>query len=161
MARQRKPRVNLTGYENDHSIALRTENPNKWIIQCKFCGKEHEQSSRNIQNNQKSMSCENYKPPNWSGLERADNIMRKQYGISLEQFNQLLEIQNNECAICKKSLDSLKRRMNIDHDHETNKVRGLLCTGCNTGLGHLGDNIEGLKIAVAYLENPPINALAR
>jgi len=161
MARQRKPRIDLTGYENDHSIALRTENPSKWIIQCKSCGKEHEQSSREVQNNKKSMSCANYKPPNWSGLDRHDNIMRKQYGISLAEFNALLELQGHCCAICKKHITAIRRRMNIDHDHDTNKVRGILCTGCNTGLGHLGDNVEGLKKAIAYLENPPINSLAR
>lgn len=162
MTRQRKPRIDLIGYKNDHGIVLRTDKPTKWIIKCNSCGLEHEQSGREIQNNNKPMSCQNFKPHNWSGLERADNIMRKQYGISLEQFNELLEIQDNGCAICKKPLDSLRRKMNIDHDHETNQVRGLLCTGCNTGLGHLGDNIEGLKRAILYLENPPFkNALAR
>jgi hypothetical protein len=44
--------------------------------------------------------------------------------------------------------------MNIDHDHKTGQVRGLLCSGCNTGLGHLGDDIQGLKRALEYLENP-------
>jgi len=161
MSRQRKPRIDLIGYENDHSIVLRTENPNKWIIQCKSCKKEHEQSSRQIKNNNKSMSCENYKPYNWSGLERNDNIMRKQYGISVVEFNFLLKVQGHSCAICNKHITAIRRRMNIDHDHETNKVRGILCTGCNTGLGHLGDNVAGLKKAIAYLENPPINALAR
>jgi hypothetical protein len=53
--------------------------------------------------------------------------------------------------------------MNIDHCHETNEVRGILCSGCNTGLGHLGDNIDGLLRAVAYLKNPPFKqySLAR
>ena len=130
-------------------------------VLCAGCGEIHLRNAKHLKQGLKTMSCQNYKPPNWSGLERADNIMRKQYGISLGQFNELLEIQDNGCAICRKPLDSLRRRMNIDHDHETNQVRGLLCTGCNTGLGHLGDNIEGLKKAIAYLENPPINSLAR
>jgi hypothetical protein len=159
--RTRKPRINLVGFENSYGKVTRPDAPNKWALLCNVCGKEHIQTGREIQRNQKSMSCEHFKPHNWSGLERADNIMRKQYGISLEEFNTLLEIQDNSCAICAKPLDSLRRRMNIDHDHDTNKVRGLLCTGCNTGLGHLGDNVEGLKKAIAYLENPPINSLAR
>ena len=159
--RTRKPRISLIGFENSHGKVVRTDAPNKWAILCNYCGKEHIQTAREIQRGNKSMSCEKYKPYNWSGLERADNIMRKQYGISLDEFEKLLEIQNNGCAICQKPLDSLRRRMNIDHDHETNQVRGLLCTGCNTGFGHLGDNIEGLNKAIDYLKNPPINALAR
>ena len=165
MTRQRKPRINLLGYENDHSVTLRTENPNKWIVQCKSCNKEHEQNSREIQRNQKSMSCEHYKPSNWSGLERSDNMMRKQYGISTAEFAALLEFQGNCCAICSKPIAALRRRINIDHDHSTNQVRGILCTGCNTGLGHLGDDMSGLQKAMAYLQNQPFNqfknALAR
>lgn len=79
----------------------------------------------------------------------------------MDDFNKLINIQNSSCAICSKPIEALRRRMNIDHCHETNKVRGILCTGCNTGLGHLGDNIDGLKKAIAYLENPPANSLAR
>lgn len=163
--RQRKPRINLFGFENDYGIVLRTEKPMKWVLQCKSCDKEHEQSSREIQRNQAPMSCENFKPSNWSGLDRADNIMRKQYGISTAEFSALLEYQGNCCAICDKPIENLRRRINIDHDHVTNKVRGILCTGCNTGLGHLGDDIVGLQKAMEYLLNQPFdqfkNSLAR
>lgn len=155
MTRQRKPRINLLDYENDQGIVLRTEKPNKWIIKCKLCGNEHEQSGREIQGNKKSMSCKYYKPPNWSGLEREDNIMRKKYGISINDFEALLKFQGGGCALCSKPISKLRRRMNIDHDHKTNKVRGILCSGCNTGLGHLGDTVEGLKKALYYLENTP------
>lgn len=153
--RQRKPRIDLIGYENDYGVVVRTDKPSKWVMKCKSCKCEHEQASREIQRNQAPMSCENYKPSNWSGLDRADNIMRKQYGISTVEFSALLEYQNNCCAICFKPIELLRRRMNIDHDHKTNKIRGILCSGCNTGLGHLGDNIEGLKKALYYLENTP------
>ena len=161
--RQRKPRINLIGFENDYGIVLRTEKPIKWVLQCKSCGKEHEQSSREIKRNQAPMSCKNFKPSNWSGLEREDNIMRKKYGISTNDFEALLAFQGGGCAICSKPISKLRRRMNIDHDHATNTVRGILCSGCNTGLGQLGDSIEGLKKALYYLENTPFNeySLAR
>ena len=87
------------------------------------------------------------------GLENEDLADRN-------SFEELLEFQNGGCAICNKPIDSLRRRMNIDHCHDTNVVRGLLCSGCNTGLGHLGDNIEGLLKAVAYLENTPFQQFA-
>lgn len=157
MMRVRKPRLNLVGYENNSGVVIRPNAPNKWVIKCSSCGQEHIQNSREIQNNNKPMSCDNFKPHNWSGLEREDNIMRKQYGISTEQFAELLEFQGGGCAICAKPIENIRRRMNIDHDHETNRVRGILCTGCNTGLGHLGDNIEGLQRALYYLENTPFD----
>jgi hypothetical protein len=157
MQRVRKPRLNLVGYENNSGVVIRPDEPNKWVIKCSSCGQEHIQNSREIQKNNKPMSCDNFKPHNWSGLEREDNIMRKQYGISTQQFAELLEFQGGGCAICAKPIENIRRRMNIDHDHETNKVRGILCTGCNTGIGHLGDNIEGLQRALYYLENTPFD----
>jgi predicted RNA-binding Zn-ribbon protein involved in translation (DUF1610 family) len=157
MQRVRKPRLNLVGYENNSGVVIRPDEPNKWVIKCSSCGQEHIQNSREIQKNNKPMSCDNFKPHNWSGLEREDNIMRKQYGISTQQFAELLEFQGGGCAICAKPIENIRRRMNIDHDHETNKVRGILCTGCNTGIGHLGDNIEGLQKALYYLENTPFD----
>jgi predicted RNA-binding Zn-ribbon protein involved in translation (DUF1610 family) len=157
MQRVRKPRLNLVGYENNSGVVIRPDEPNKWVIKCSSCGQEHIQNSREIQKNNKPMSCDKFKPHNWSGLEREDNIMRKQYGISTQQFAELLEFQGGGCAICAKPIENIRRRMNIDHDHETNKVRGILCTGCNTGIGHLGDNIEGLQKALYYLENTPFD----
>jgi len=129
-------------------------------IKCADCGEIHIRNSKHLKQGIKSQDCKFYKPPNWSGLERHDNIMRKQYGISVDEFNELLRLQNNCCAICNKHISAVRRRMNIDHDHNTGKVRGILCTGCNTGLGHLGDNIEGLEKAIEYLTNPPMNSLA-
>jgi len=158
--RQRSPRIKLDGYENDHCVVLRTEKPSIWIVRCKYCGKEHEQNSREIQKNAKNRECELFKPHNWTGFEREDAIMRRQYGISMEEFDELLEFQGGGCAICSKPIDELRRRMNIDHDHKNGKVRGILCSGCNTGLGHLGDNIEGLKKALYYLENTPFDEFA-
>lgn len=155
MMRQRKPRIDLIGYTNDNGTVVRTDAPSKWAIKCNVCGKEHIQSAREIKRNHRSRNCEAFKPYNWSGLEREDAIMRRQYGISMEQFNLLLSMQNGGCAICGKSIDLLRRRMNVDHCHETKKVRGILCTGCNTGLGHLGDSVEGLNRAVEYLKSPP------
>jgi hypothetical protein len=155
----RKP--NLVGMENDHGIVISKIKNQMWEISCKHCGETHIQNQREIRKNSHPMSCLAYKPPNWSGLESEDAIMRRKYNISIEEFNELLILQNNSCAICKKHINAIRRRMNVDHDHETGKVRGILCTGCNTGLGHLGDNIQGLETAIEYLKNPPINALAR
>ena len=123
--------------------------------ECKLCGGEHTRTSHQLGRKSRARECPEYKSPNWSGFDREDAIMRRTYGISMKDFDALVEFQNGNCAVCFKPLEVMNRRANIDHDHDTGEVRGILCTGCNTGIGHLGDNIEGLKRALYYLENTP------
>jgi hypothetical protein len=76
--------------------------------------------------------------------------LREKYGIGLDEYNKLLAIQNGVCKICGKS-DSAGKNLAVDHDHVTKKVRGLLCSQCNTGLGMFQDSIEVLQKAQDYL----------
>jgi hypothetical protein len=75
--------------------------------------------------------------------------LKKLYGLTVEQFEELRSLQNNRCKIC--GVEML--RPNVDHNHQTGKVRGLLCNNCNRGLGHLKDSIPNLLSAVAYLKS--------
>ncbi len=90
--------------------------------------------------------------------EKKDTILRdrrylKVYGINLEEYNIMFEKQNGVCKICNNSEMFHKNKMLcVDHDHVTGKVRGLLCQGCNTGLGNLRDSIENLENAIKYLK---------
>lgn len=79
---------------------------------------------------------------------------RRQRRRSLEfsPYETLLHRQLYLCAICRKA-DQTGRALAIDHDHNTNLVRGLLCGKCNRALGMFGDNIETLLAAVKYLQN--------
>jgi hypothetical protein len=84
-------------------------------------------------------------------------ILKKRFGINLEQYNQLLEAQNGVCAICEQEETRTQRNGNIsalavDHDHKTGKVRGLLCSGCNVSLGRFKDNQTLLQNALNYLQ---------
>lgn len=74
----------------------------------------------------------------------------KQYGLTIEHYNKLLLQQNNKCAICEQNCPTGKK-LAVDHNHQTGKVRGLLCHHCNVGLGHFKDNIELLNSALDYL----------
>lgn len=76
---------------------------------------------------------------------------KRQFGITLERYDELFAEQNGKCAICGTEQSALKNKLSVDHSHETNKVRGLLCNRCNFFLGHFRDNIEALKEAVLYL----------
>lgn len=79
--------------------------------------------------------------------------IKNMYGLTKEDFFDVLETQDNKCALCNKPFLSLgQSHLHIDHCHETNKVRGLLCLQCNVGLGMLGDNIEGLERGIKYLK---------
>jgi hypothetical protein len=72
-----------------------------------------------------------------------------EYGISLDQYNEMMRKQDGRCAIC--GVPNFIRKLVIDHCHDTGKVRGLLCDRCNTGIGKLRDNIDILQSAIKYL----------
>lgn len=81
--------------------------------------------------------------------------MKKPYGMTEDEFNALYESQGGKCAICGKPLTKVggakDQVAHIDHDHETDKVRGILCTKCNVGLGSFKDSLELMDKAKAYL----------
>jgi hypothetical protein len=77
--------------------------------------------------------------------------LKSAYGISLKEYNDLFAFQNGKCAICPSTGDS--KRLCVDHDHSTGKVRGLLCNNCNRGLGLLGDSPSVLQSALLYLSS--------
>jgi hypothetical protein len=82
----------------------------------------------------------------------------KQYGITPEDYKRMFDEQNGVCAICSKPETNLDyrtkelRRLAVDHCHETNIVRGLLCEHCNTGIGKFYHNSELLEKAAEYLK---------
>lgn len=78
-----------------------------------------------------------------------DSKLRTTFGIGLSDYNDMLSQQNGRCAICKRLPG--KRRLGVDHDHKTGKVRGLLCGPCNVILGFVDDNPEALLDAMFYL----------
>jgi hypothetical protein len=77
-------------------------------------------------------------------------VLMRKYGLSREQYEALLLAQDGRCAICS-STRSAKRRLAVDHDHETGAVRALLCVPCNAGLGGFGDRADLLEKAALYL----------
>ena len=85
--------------------------------------------------------------------------LRKRYGMTVEDYNQLLLAQSGRCAICGTMTPPLLKEtvssglsFSIDHDHRTGAVRGLLCGACNLGLGNFGDEPARLRAAAVYLE---------
>jgi hypothetical protein len=73
-----------------------------------------------------------------------DAHLRCAYGISTDVYDQMCSDQNNACAICGRPCRTGKR-LAVDHDHETEKVRGLLCISCNVHLGWYENNVEAVQ----------------
>lgn len=86
-----------------------------------------------------------------------DRELKRTYGLTIEEYNLLLRLQNYVCAICRRSevaRTSTKHRtrtLAVDHCHLTQKIRGLLCHKCNTGIGNFNDSAQLLQAAIQYL----------
>lgn len=75
----------------------------------------------------------------------------KTYQLSTKRFEEIFTAQDGRCGCCK-VIEPGETGWHIDHDHQTGEIRGILCSSCNTGIGFLGDNVEGLQRAIAYLK---------
>lgn len=82
-----------------------------------------------------------------------DTYYLRKYGIGYREYLELLDSRNGECWKCGVSRrDTPTLTLAVDHNHSTGEVRGLLCSDCNMAIGKLGDDIKGIKEALAYLE---------
>ena len=91
-------------------------------------------------------------PDKWKSAD-----LKKKFGIDINCYNKLLKDQNEVCAICGNpetivdNRTKKTRSLAVDHCHTTKKVRGLLCMGCNQGLGNFRENPEFLAAAITYV----------
>jgi hypothetical protein len=96
-----------------------------------------------------------------ANLATMSSRRRLKLGVSDAQYNQMVGVQCGNCAICGLPENARNRRLNVDHDHQTGQVRGLLCSNCNTALGLFKDSPVTLKNALHYLrEQVPVDARA-
>lgn len=96
-------------------------------------------------------------------LNRVKNSeLKTGYGITLEDYNKLLVSQNNVCAICHRTetskLNGKVKLLSVDHNHSTDKVRGLLCGKCNSALGLLDEDLTIISNLVIYIRKHNSNA---
>lgn len=105
---------------------------------CKKCHREVQQARRDAGLNQQ---------------RERDYKLRKAYGLSRQQWHDMLLKQRERCAICAIPFSEApyNGRVCVDHDHTSGRVRGLLCVDCNHGLGKFKDDTELLMAAVEYL----------
>lgn len=127
------------------------------LLKCSFCKKMLPISSFSKSKHKKSghvSHCKdcikaNLKP--WK--DRREAQLKRIYGIDADDYDRFLSQQNSRCAICKEPYTGRTDTsfFAVDHCHQTGRVRGLLCTNCNLGLGNFQDNILTLRKAISYL----------
>lgn len=108
-------------------------------------GKAYNKSCREAWRNKNPNQEENYK-------ERARDLrFQREFGITLDIYNEMFLKQRGCCAICTRHQSEFKRRLAIDHCHVSGQVRKLLCHNCNALLGHARDDANILEVAIKYL----------
>ena len=80
-----------------------------------------------------------------------DRRLRRDYDITIDDYNKMLEEQGGCCKICGAHEDNFKKSLNIDHCHDTGYVRSLLCMDCNTGIGRFKEDVKILAKAIDYI----------
>ena len=144
--------------------------------QCIDCSKQYHAKRYIEQKDRLKVQLKKYKEENKEKLEVASLLwkknnpdkvkqyqrtsnLRKNFGLSMDDYEQMLAEQNNLCAICEKPETFIHHRtkeparLAVDHCHKTNKVRKLLCKSCNTALGLFKDDIGAMENAVQYLKD--------
>lgn len=108
-----------------------------------------------LDNPDKVLESERKRDPATRSQHAKKNRLKQKYGLTPEQFEAMARAQHFLCAICRQSpcdIPGGRGLLHVDHDHETGRVRGLLCVNCNVGLGYFFDTPALLREAAAYLE---------
>ena len=117
----------------------KTHRPGKPVSQCMTCKNEYNKKHR-IENRDARLKSEH------------KSRLKRSYGITPEEYDAMYFSQGRVCKICKTDKPGGRTKLFfIDHCHKTQKIRGLLCMRCNTGLGLFMDNPEFLGQAIKYL----------
>lgn len=115
------------------------------------CSSHCEECSRKIAKNVSKEQLHQYYL-NRKRKQRNAKLLRD-FGITIEQYEDILSSQDHKCAICGKTEEDNKKSLAVDHCHETLRIRGLLCNNCNVAIGFLGDSIEKAMKSIEYLKN--------
>lgn len=108
-----------------------------------------------------SIDQKNYRTQKYGPNRQRRAYLARNFGISQEDYDSILAYQGGRCSICGTSENIDGRIFSLDHSHENGKIRGLLCSRCNLGLGSFLDNAENLRKAAKYLEETPVSKMEK
>ena len=124
---------------------------------CVECKREREKEYRKTESGSECFARKAMKRRHNEGYKKVAyaSHVKRNYGITIKEFDMQVHVQKNRCAICSTEFihDAMTTKPVVDHDHETGKVRGLLCRKCNQGIGNFGENREVMKRAIEYVQS--------
>jgi len=148
---------------------------NGWVskLSVKYCANGHKKTPENVDRRNRCKTCQHEQQKIWrdrnkdkknkysndyyhNNKERVTLVIEKsrykrQYGISIDKYQEMSVKQDHKCAICG-NVESNNKKLSLDHCHATGKIRSLLCQKCNRGLGLFNDNVTLLQAASEYLK---------
>lgn len=113
---------------------------------CKPCAKERNNNFRKVWVKVPENRAVRLKRTSENRYSR-EHSLRTKYNMTLEEYDQMCLERENKCDICSK----VEQSLSVDHCHQTNEVRGLLCRSCNRAMGQLGDNADSIRLVYNYL----------
>jgi hypothetical protein len=127
---------------------------------CRACGRELSMSEFTRNHNRKDgrhTICKECSNQAFKAARKNDYYVLRHYGLTITEYDALLSAQSGKCAIC--GMPETKKygrtggdyRLAVDHDHDTGKVRALLCHACNAGIGQFSHDPELMAVAIRYL----------
>lgn len=127
---------------------------------CQWCLKQYTLGQESSQHRYCSLKCRqqwHYNRWKYNGTKRCKKEVRngwlkRTYGITLEEFNQMWADQEYKCKICGIE-NNTDKNFHVDHCHKTGKVRGILCQFCNQAIGLIKENIQALENIIQYLKD--------
>lgn len=135
-------------------LKLPADHPHAGGRECTSCKKFKDASQFSIERDRRALTgvAMRSKCRQCNETTKYKSFIKRTYDLTYEDYEELLESQNNCCAICGSRIGNSKTsRLFVDHCHNTTKVRGLLCSNCNHGLGQFKDSPKLLKRAIEYL----------
>lgn len=111
----------------------------------------HKKAGRKDGHSSTCKACVNNRKRPYDPRANKNSHLKRTYGITVDEYEAMLESQGGVCAICGGTEKIEGRLMAVDHCHTTGAIRGILCSNCNRSIGLLGDNIDILKSAIKYL----------
>ncbi len=150
---------NLGSIPNEKTMKIKSKGKSgtRSILVCLNCGEEFSELNTKIRAGKGKFCCnecyKEYRERNKKNEKELNRLYQKKtkYGLNAEEYYSMFRKQNNKCAICGQNFSDSNKAF-VDHCHKTNKVRGLLCTRCNTLLGMARDNTSILENAITYLK---------
>ena len=114
----------------------------RWEQYLKHYEKEKQKNAEYREKNRELIRAKQKKYNKENPLKRKNSILKYEYGITLEKYNEMFKQQEGRCAICQRHQNELTRTLCVDHNHKTKEVRSLLCVTCNTDVSVVENRLE-------------------